>query len=765
MINRLSKWLVESFLAAVAVCGSLFCLISAFELSVNPLTVIFIAIVASMLFTAGFQTNKLSLTLIPAVLLLILYLFFNGTAVYSAAQQLAHDLLSKFSSAYKNIAFAIPSEPAAFQPAYYTAFFCITAVVLSLWMAWGIGYRSCLISVAGTLPLLLLCVIINDTPPNAFPLVLLLSVWITVLLEPYRTTDSGLVDATRLTLLFLSVLLVFGFIGMIYPKDDTSSQSLPEVIEELMDLLPERLQDLLSRDSNCSSSQKLGADTADTLDLTKQGVRSRTDTIMMQISTTESGILYLRASAKDIYTGTAWKSRDEATPSESEYAHTSLGLQFGDDYQAAIQIKNYRDDTSTAFLPYGFISCNDNNGINFNSDLRININEDDYVIYYWPGVSSVDLTQQYSLTDTDYDSYVSDTCLELPEGIQEELYSIAVDNGYDARMTNAETIAWVVSYLNSVASYRLNVSCQPSNFDFAEYFLTESQEGYCVHFATAACVLYRALGIPARYASGYRVEITEAGTITDVTDEDTHAWAEVYISGLGWIPIEVTPGFGDTTPLPEVPNESTLEPETEPDTDQEESEQEDAEPEASSMEQNQQEEYSQEETADDPTEDAEPSASAASEQIPAEPSSDPSVSDDLSEEIPAVGIQSANRHLRLYLFLLLIPVIIAATTCIIVFRRKRLLETRKENFAQENLNQAAIYMWDYIQQLTPYGANSPAEAESVALRAKFSQHTLTQEELNIVQQAVEQQYLSVYSQLNRRKLFIFRWVHVLELPK
>ena len=76
--------------------------------------------------------------------------------------------------------------------------------------------------------------------------------------------------------------------------------------------------------------------------------------------------------------------------------------------------------------------------------------------------------------------------------------------------------------------------------------------------------MYRALGIPARYASGYRVTVADDSMVTDVTDQDTHAWAEVYLSGLGWIPVETTPGFGETSMLPEVENDVETPPSASP---------------------------------------------------------------------------------------------------------------------------------------------------------------------------------------------------------
>lgn len=82
----------------------------------------------------------------------------------------------------------------------------------------------------------------------------------------------------------------------------------------------------------------------------------------------------------------------------------------------------------------------------------------------------------------------------------------------------------------------------PAGEDFVGYFLTESRRGYCMHFASAAVLMLRTLGVPARYASrlcGRHV----AGETVEVPDYNAHAWAEVYCDGYGWQPVEVTPGF------------------------------------------------------------------------------------------------------------------------------------------------------------------------------------------------------------------------------
>ena len=56
---------------------------------------------------------------------------------------------------------------------------------------------------------------------------------------------------------------------------------------------------------------------------------------------------------------------------------------------------------------------------------------------------------------------------------------------------------------------------------------------------------YRSFGIPARYAEGYLLpqSRTAAGELVPLSGEDAHAWVEIYLDGMGWVPVDVTPGF------------------------------------------------------------------------------------------------------------------------------------------------------------------------------------------------------------------------------
>lgn len=98
--------------------------------------------------------------------------------------------------------------------------------------------------------------------------------------------------------------------------------------------------------------------------------------------------------------------------------------------------------------------------------------------------------------------------------------------------------------------YKYSLELDSVDGDAIDYFLEKSHRGYCVHFATAGVLLLRNAGVPARYASGYVVKQSDfvkdenGNYVASVKDSRAHAWVEVYFEGVGWLPMEMTPGYG-----------------------------------------------------------------------------------------------------------------------------------------------------------------------------------------------------------------------------
>lgn len=96
-------------------------------------------------------------------------------------------------------------------------------------------------------------------------------------------------------------------------------------------------------------------------------------------------------------------------------------------------------------------------------------------------------------------------------------------------------------------SYSKNLRLKASRQDYVENFLFQQKKGFCEHYATAGAVLFRAMGVPARYVSGYKVSPqdfveNEDGTYTaNVIDSKAHAWTEVYTYSCGWTIADMTP--------------------------------------------------------------------------------------------------------------------------------------------------------------------------------------------------------------------------------
>jgi hypothetical protein len=72
-------------------------------------------------------------------------------------------------------------------------------------------------------------------------------------------------------------------------------------------------------------------------------------------------------------------------------------------------------------------------------------------------------------------------------------------------------------------------------------FLLQDRKGHCEYFATAAVLLCREAGIPARYAVGYAVHEGRNGKYV-AREKDAHAWAIIWNKDKGkWQDFDTTP--------------------------------------------------------------------------------------------------------------------------------------------------------------------------------------------------------------------------------
>ena len=155
--------------------------------------------------------------------------------------------------------------------------------------------------------------------------------------------------------------------------------------------------------------------------------------------------------------------------------------------------------------------------------------------------------------------------LYVPEANRDAVMEIIDNIGFIG--DDESNIEAVKQYFQDNMEYTINPGKTPYGKDFVNNFLEDKQKGFCSYFASAAVLIYRQMGIPARYVEGYAVsfdEIINNGEIVEdtnykdyydgysiignaalvqvnVTDADAHAWVEVYDSIKGWQVVDVTP--------------------------------------------------------------------------------------------------------------------------------------------------------------------------------------------------------------------------------
>jgi len=104
-------------------------------------------------------------------------------------------------------------------------------------------------------------------------------------------------------------------------------------------------------------------------------------------------------------------------------------------------------------------------------------------------------------------------------------------------------------WLDANTTYSLDTTHGASPDPLAD-FLFGDRRGHCVYLAHAACLLYRAAGVPARVAAGYAADpsFRFGGASLLLRPSNAHAWPEVRLQGFGWTPLDITPARSEVMP-------------------------------------------------------------------------------------------------------------------------------------------------------------------------------------------------------------------------
>jgi transglutaminase-like putative cysteine protease len=130
---------------------------------------------------------------------------------------------------------------------------------------------------------------------------------------------------------------------------------------------------------------------------------------------------------------------------------------------------------------------------------------------------------------------------QLPATLPLRVRQLAAQVTAQAR-TRYDAVEAVERYLRDNETYRLDSPVPALGQDAVDDFLFVSRQGFCEQFASAAVVLLRAEGIPARLVTGFGYGQPAPNGRRVMLTSDAHAWVEVWYPGLGWSSSDPTAG-------------------------------------------------------------------------------------------------------------------------------------------------------------------------------------------------------------------------------
>ncbi|MBT8043415.1 MAG: transglutaminase domain-containing protein [Verrucomicrobiae bacterium] len=135
---------------------------------------------------------------------------------------------------------------------------------------------------------------------------------------------------------------------------------------------------------------------------------------------------------------------------------------------------------------------------------------------------------------------------ELPPELAELLQKTSEEFRYEP--TLATQLIGIRNYLQDNYTYSLTTT-NTTGANPLDNFLYREKRGYCEHFATAAAMLCRTLGVPSRIAYGWSGgRLYKDQNMFVFRAKDAHAWTEIKLKGYGWVVFDTTPPDSEDTP-------------------------------------------------------------------------------------------------------------------------------------------------------------------------------------------------------------------------
>lgn len=552
--------LAKALLLFVLVYGALGGFLSAFEIEYNKGLCMCVLFVLALILSAAYETGKRWLTNLISLVLFGLYLFVaisNYWIINSGYYAIMNTIFQKARD-YLDITGGIEYTTVV-QDEYAT----VTLFVMFLGMVGIILYNirmqstcdfldaSVITFVPYVIPLYLEC------RPSMIYILLLFTGYVSVAIMQSGNVRKRLSGQMRavLPLALLMVVAVAQLLLWVVPESAynravSESRLKTDSKAGVTELARYGMSALFQRSSN-------GAGMSGGMLNNGAAVMPNYETdLVVRYTPYSYDAVYLKAFTGKDYTGKQWTraeeegsedGRMEGTVSIHKEAYEANAREQG---RGIMEIEYVGADVSYEYRPYY-------------TDYENIVQRGICFIYtYYPGGRMLGLREE-----------VDEAYLAVPDACYEAVESICKEQNFAGEP--AQVALQIVDFYEQNYSYTLRPGFNRNNMDYISYFLLQNKKGYCTHFASSATMLFRYMGIPARYVEGYAFsyadvvddgELVESAEYADyyegyaplgetalveleIPDASAHAWVEIYIDGAGWIVVDPTPSSSeqDTT--------------------------------------------------------------------------------------------------------------------------------------------------------------------------------------------------------------------------
>ena len=709
MKNKTS-FTIDILLCVTLISSLFYCLVTSFDIKTEwYIIVVPTAIFCTIYGLLASLVKKSGVLFISVAITMIVFVFTLLFSLESILEQLSYvitqalKLLSQYLPVQNKIILGDTLGTSATG-----LFVFISAILSAIFTISLIRYKRILIPSLLSMVLLVPCFILVNTLPSLVCLFIaiasLIALYISKNTRKFRPSQGGVVAAISFgtMLVVMAILLAFNPIEK-YERFDWQ-ENLLQSIENSFNI----------DDGRKTSTEKNLNEIKGSLE-EKENLSDISPLTQTHTPSAVGGNIYLKGTAYADYRDNIWSIISNNDVARYPQDFVPFTATIGNNALTDTRVHMLKE-SKIAYVPYFLESLPDT--LNSVADVCVKNNTDKNEFYYSHYPFYAENTYRYNSSSEaeDYKTFVYDTYLEIPRTTQIELRRIAEQEGFlDSELTVSEKIEMVKNYISNSKTYSLKTPKMPSGKDFVTWFLNESNTGYCVHFATAGTLMLRALGIPARYVTGYYATAYANQTVT-VTTDNAHAWIEYYSDTAGWIPLECTPssfqparyvgsqrasgGSTDTT------QPTTVEPTTAP-------------------------------TA--------PTNGTASHSIKPK--------NDIKSSFEFNGFTIAMMSLG----------IVALALIAIFSRRIIIIKKRKQRFETGRNNKRAICIYKELKNLTKIShILITDEVKSVYEKARFSNHTISDDELKIIENAYYNSIEEIYNNLPRIKKPYYKFIKAIK---